>query len=348
MLTYARLARRARTPSWAVVSALALAVAACRPSVPPRPSGPGAATGPINRVDRLPDPLPAIAARVNGHVIPSVRVAGLARSREDRGSLDTGPNPAAMRESLQQLIVRELLFEEAVRRGLSPDALAIERAYDALRAGESEDARWLKRLSAEGLSKEELRQELRIQATVGALVQTLATRPPEQVSEEEARAYFASHPDLGLLPERAKLRQILVKSTPDANDADRAAAQKRAELLRDRLRAGEDFATLARHESDDGATRDVGGDLGVLGPGTLRGRIEELVRALQPGQTSEVLMTGDGFHIIKLEQRLPAEELPFEAVSRRVREVIVDREQRKAVGELVKQLESKAQIEVHL
>jgi len=277
-----------------------------------------------------------------------VRVASLVRLREDRGSEDKGPSPGVMRETLQKLIVRELLFQEALARGVSPAGPALERAFDALRAGETDDSRWLKRLAQEGLSAQDLKEELRVQATVAELVRRLTPREPEQVGEPEARAYVAGHPDFASLPERFRLHQILIRLAPDAKALERAAAQRRAESVRDRLKSGADFAALARSDSDDESTRERGGALGLVPRGTLLRSVEEVVDRLQPGQISEILLSGLGFHIFKLEERVPSTRLPVEAVLEGARRAVVEAEKQRVVDELVKQLEAKARIEVYL
>lgn len=92
-------------------------------------------------------------------------------------------------------------------------------------------------------------------------------------------------------------RHILVAPSEIRTDA---AAQAKAMTLRGRLLAGEDFAELARNNSDDHSNSGAGGDLGWAGPHTY---VEEFGRALtqlSPGELSEPVRTAFGWHLIEL------------------------------------------------
>src|SRR5262249_61085433 len=109
-------------------------------------------------------------------------------------------------------------------------------------------------------------------------------------------------------------RPILVKVDGGASDEVKAAARKKAEELLKRVRAGEDFATLAKKNSDDPGSADKGGDLGVFPHGKMVPAFDTAVFALEPGAVSEVVETPFGFHIIKLEEHLAGGPRPLDAV----------------------------------
>ncbi|MDX1420007.1 MAG: peptidylprolyl isomerase [Rubricoccaceae bacterium] len=125
--------------------------------------------------------------------------------------------------------------------------------------------------------------------------------------------------------------------------ADSAAARETIEEIRDRVAAGEDFATLARQYSDDVASGRNGGDLGFFALGRMVGPFNDAAFALEsPGDVSDIVETRFGYHLIRLEERgsLPtydeaypelkrlAEQLPRTAVRRQE----IGREERDAAG----------------
>src|SRR5207245_2095991 len=85
-------------------------------------------------------------------------------------------------------------------------------------------------------------------------------------------------------------------------DAGWAAARETAAAVFARLKAGADFAEVAKEVSRDGTAKD-GGDLGTLKKGELADEIESQIIRLAPGQVSEPFRTGLGYHIVKLESR---------------------------------------------
>ena len=80
--------------------------------------------------------------------------------------------------------------------------------------------------------------------------------------------------------------------------------------IKKRLDAGEDFATLAKELSDDKASAQKGGDLGWFGIGRMVRDFEVATYALNPGETSEIIKTRFGYHIINLKEKRGVE--PFE------------------------------------
>jgi len=95
-------------------------------------------------------------------------------------------------------------------------------------------------------------------------------------------------------------RHILIQ--PDAITTE-DAARAEARSLYQRLQAGEDFAELAKQYSDDPGSKNAGGDLGWLPPGTLVPDFQKEIDALQPGEISEPFRTQYGWHIAQVEER---------------------------------------------
>lgn len=107
-------------------------------------------------------------------------------------------------------------------------------------------------------------------------------------------------------------RHILVKAGSYASEEQKAAAKKKAEALQKRAASGEDFAALARKNSNDQVTAANGGDIGFLKKGVMPKPFDEALFALKVGEVSDVVETPYGFHVIKVvgirEGDVPVEE----------------------------------------
>ena len=144
------------------------------------------------------------------------------------------------------------------------------------------------------------------------------------IEQEEARADFPkaakerylAEPEKYTTPERIAASHILIK-TGRRTDAEALALAN--ELLQ-KLRAGEaGFEELAREFSEDRGTRAKGGSLSLFGRGKMVPPFEEAAFALkEPGDLSDPVKTHFGYHLIRLDELVPPEQLPFEMVEARI------------------------------
>jgi len=102
------------------------------------------------------------------------------------------------------------------------------------------------------------------------------------------------------LPECRSARHILIKLADGATDDQKEEAEKKINAILERVRKGEDFAKVAREQSDDSSASD-GGDLQCIQRGRMVKPFEDTVFALSPGQISDVVKTQFGYHVIKLD-----------------------------------------------
>jgi peptidyl-prolyl cis-trans isomerase D len=134
-----------------------------------------------------------------------------------------------------------------------------------------------------------------------------------EVSDDDARAYYEQNKARFATAEQRRASHILVK--PDGGgEAARQAARAKAEALLAQLREGADFATLAKSESQDPGSAPSGGDLGFFSSDLMLAPFSEAAFALAPGQTSGVVETEEGFHIIRLVDVRAGSERAFDAV----------------------------------
>ena len=170
-----------------------------------------------------------------------------------------------------------------------------------------------------------------------------------EVSNEEAEKYFNENPDKYEDPEKVKLasltlrksdlaeeleidpadlqtyyeekkqglvkqeqrraRHILIQHDAAADEDDIEEARSTAADLLSKINNGDEFSGLAKEHSEDLGSAEQGGDLGFFARGAMVPEFDEVVFAMQPGDTSEIVHSQYGFHIIKLEE-IEASKIP--------------------------------------
>ncbi len=134
------------------------------------------------------------------------------------------------------------------------------------------------------------------------------------VSDAAAQAYYQAHLSQYQTPAEVKTRHILIAVAKGASPSTVAAAKAKAEDVLKQLKAGAKFSDLAKKYSDDPGSKDQGGELPLIATSELDPAYAQAAMALNPGQTSGLVRSSFGFHIIQTEAKQPAEVKPFAAV----------------------------------
>lgn len=135
-----------------------------------------------------------------------------------------------------------------------------------------------------------------------------ANQPSMQALESFALTTYKADAKRFEAPEQVRVRHILFRG------AD-ATVREQAQRALSELKAGADFAALAKERSNDPGSAAKGGDLGFVGRGRMVQAFEDAAFALKaPGELSAIVETQFGLHILKLEERKPAGTKPFDEV----------------------------------
>jgi peptidyl-prolyl cis-trans isomerase D len=158
------------------------------------------------------------------------------------------------------------------------------------------------------------------------LVDEQALRPRATVTDNEIESYFKEHADEFRQPEQACASHILVKvkSGPEAKEGHADdEARKMAEGLLARVKAGGDFAEIARKSSEDEGSAQNGGDLGCFGRGQMVPEFDGAAFSMKSGETSELVKSSYGYHIIRLASRTEESVPSLGTVKERIRPILV-------------------------
>jgi len=124
-----------------------------------------------------------------------------------------------------------------------------------------------------------------------------------QVTDADLQAYYNAHQAQFQVKEQVKVRHILIAVADPKADA---AAKAKADDLLKQIKAGGNFADLASKNSDDPGSKTQGGELGWLDRGKTVPEFDKTAFSLAPGQTSGVIKTQFGYHILQVEEKKTA------------------------------------------
>jgi peptidyl-prolyl cis-trans isomerase C len=159
------------------------------------------------------------------------------------------------------------------------------------------------------------------------------TRKSAPVSEDDVKDYYNQHKEEYMIPEMVRASHILTSTEEEAEQA-------KGELAR-----GADFGAVAMEYSKD-LTKDRGGDLGYFKKGQMIPEFENAAFSLEPGQTSDIIKTRFGYHIIKLTDRKPAAYRSLDEVKDEVRTSIARDYQRQSFDDFTDKLKRNADISI--
>jgi len=154
--------------------------------------------------------------------------------------------------------------------------------------------------------------------------------------ENTLRDYFQKHPEIGYIPERRQIGQIVL-------DSEQQAIQ-----MRNRILAGESLFELAGQYSIDPYGRQRSGDMGWLKEGNASTEIDEAIKGLKDNELSEIVKTDKGWHLIVIVNRKPSERKDFAAIKDRVRQKFLAKKMTAYLQEVMAKHTLQWQIDDHI
>lgn len=290
--------------------------------------------------------------------------------------------------ALEQLIDRELLIQEGNKLKVKVREREIDNTIDEIKAQFKRDERgntiseaeaeaaFAQRLKNEGLDfgkfRERIAQQVLLRKTVDEAVKSKMVPP----SEDETRAYFSKIQNYidskstdtpkgmdeeegmalrevagqikALSSERVRVQRVLIRLSPGHSENEKKRAHKTAEAVKKRLDAGDDFALVAKEDSEDPESAARGGDLGYVLRGVAPPELEKAAFALGVGDTSGPIYTESGYNIIRVTEKRAAEKPEYEKFKDELANFLGGASMQKKLEAFVKSLRDKATIERNL
>jgi parvulin-like peptidyl-prolyl isomerase len=296
------------------------------------------------------DMVEAIIVRVGDRIV--TRTQYLKRLEDGFTEIEQTAKPeevaakkADLRKNLVNDIISELLLKDrADRLGITVTQDDINMAMARLKEqyGISSDEQFVESLKKSGMTRADMEARLRDTILMNKVFgRELHSR--EDASDKELRERYEREKERYRLPERAHLREIVLLRPANASQVD--AVRQRAESIATQAKAG-DFAALAASTSESG-TRNKGGDLGDVARGELLPDLDKAVFNSASGAVIGPIESKSGWHILKVEQRLPSEVPAFESIKDRLRRDASDESWQRDYKAYVDNLRKDAFIQIH-
>ena len=305
---------------------------AAAPAPPPKP---------------VPAQLPEVVARVNGESVTKAEFERALSALEGRagGPVPTEQRDQIFRNVLDQVVSYKLLVQETKARKLDVTDAEVNASVEQIQGQFPNEAAFKDMLTARHTTLDQLRadakQDIAVQKMIDAEIAPKIAVKPEQLAD-----FYAKNPDQFKAPERVRASHILIGVPRGADAAAKAQARAKAEQVLKDVKAGKDFAALAKEHSQDPGSAANGGDLGFFQQGQMVGPFNDAAFSLAPGAVSDLVETEFGFHIIKVAEKQAPRTVPLDEVKPRLEQYLQQRNRQEQTNAFINGLRSKGKVEI--
>jgi peptidyl-prolyl cis-trans isomerase SurA len=279
-----------------------------------------------------------VLVKVNGDIITKTELEErqIAALRERKLNPEVLNNDEQLKKALAEVtpqilvsaIDELLLLQRGRERGFKLTDEQFNRWLTDMRKDQNleDEARFQAALKQEGMTLADVRRNVERRALIMD-VQRAEFGGKLQITEEEARQYYLAHQHEFVDPASVTLREILIEvpavtsqGRPAINVGQDDQAKTKAEEVRSRLAAGEDFAKVAGEVSSS-ASKANGGLIGPIAMAELSADLQKMIEMMKPGDLTQPIRTNRGYQILKLETLKPSGQRTFDSV----RDIVADR-----------------------
>ena len=296
-----------------------------------------------------------VVAIVNDTIILESELrARLASMEPDLQSI-TDPKERARRldklktQMLDEMVDEELIVQAAAEARIDVDASEVQAALDEIKKqNKLDDAGLAAALSEQGYTlasyREDLRRQLLRLRTVNQLV-----RPKVNITDEDVKAKYDEMSRRSNAVSAVQLAHILIKVPEKASEQELAAAKDKAATAIQRVKAGEDFAAVAKQLSDDAETKDTGGQLGWFERGSMASpEWETIVFSMDKGEVRGPVAGPQGLEVFFVTDQKKNSLGSFKDLQEKIRADLQRREMDKQTQTWFDELKKKAYIDIKM
>lgn len=252
--------------------------------------------------------------------------------------------PQIKSQIIDNIIGMLLVYQNSIEKGIIADQAAIDNEWTQLKGRYPDDKEFQKELDGLKLTEQVIKDQIKKGLTIEKFINQTFVEKTE-IPENEAKAYYDGNPDKFVKPESVRASHILIKVEEKADEAQKKAARTEIEKIQAKVKAGEDFAALAK-EFSQCPSAENGGDLGVFTRGQMVEPFEKAAFSLTEGTVSEIVETQFGYHLIKVTEKHDADKYSFDEIKVKLIQYLKDNKIKNDVSNLVKGLREKAKVEI--
>lgn len=291
-----------------------------------------------------------VLVKVNGDIITKTELEQRQIEALRRSNPEALKSEAALKQALAQVTPRVLvdaiddllMLQLGREKNLRLTDEMFDRWLTSMRKEQNlvDDQKFEAALKQEGMTLADLRRNVERQFLIQE-VQRSEIGSKLQITEQEARQYYLTHQHEFVQPATVTLREILLEAPAGAEGEAAAAAKEKASAVRERISAGDDFATVAQ-EVSAAASKANGGLIGPIAVRELSQTLQDTLAKMKPGDVTQPLETARGYQLIKLETLTPESVQPFDSVRDLVADRVYSERQRTELQKFLNRIRSQA------
>jgi peptidyl-prolyl cis-trans isomerase C len=289
-----------------------------------------------------------LVAKVNGENVTKKEFESqvernLARYKGQGHELPPGIETRIRESVLRRMIDDTVIEQKAKTLGLDITAEELEAKFkehkDRFRTAEAFDD-YLKR---SGNTVENMKDDLKRNLLRDRVVEKLSGAV--DITDDEVTKYYNENVQRFTDHEQIKASRILIRLAPNATDADKKTAMKKAKEVRGKAaKTGADFETIAKDASNaPEAAR--GGDLGYITRGRMTPEFDNVAFALALNKVSDVIETKLGYEIVKVYEKKPERQRPLDEVKDSIKNSLLARKRNEKRRDVLRTLKTDAKVE---
>jgi len=313
-------------------------------------------------------PVPAIVAKVNGVALSSTQLEGeliafRMRSQHQGNQIKPSEEILIARELLKAEIMKEIITQKAKSLDIKIAPEQIDLQVQGVEDKFPNHTAFITALAFQRMNIKALKEKIESTLLEDELIRH-EIAPKVKLSDDAVKNFYNANKAQFMKPALYRIKHILIAtiSSPQksADDASHKKALRMTRMINEEAKAkaenvlqkvtagGANFEQLVKEFSEDEASKQKGGLLGDLHPGSTIPEIAEAMVKLNEGETSGIIDSSFGHHILKLDEIIPSVLIPFKDAQSDILNILMKRETKKLFKEYVIDLEKTAKIEIFI